>query len=328
MRQSCVVFRLCCAIAILFGSIQWVMAQSKPDAAGVPVSMVVTANSHHSSDMPNISSANVVVRQGHARAEVTDWVPLQGDRSNLELFLLLDDARLTGRGSQVEDISHFIMAQPATTKIGIVYMQTGGPNIVQGLTADHALAAGALHVPTGDLAKSASPYLCLRDLIKQWPVGKDRREILMVSSGDDEVYVDSGSDKGNIYVDSAIEEAQRGGIVVSTIGTSGEEPGGEVARRSGEENGMSRVSGGRNYYLAKIAEETGGESYHHPFGAPISFAPYLEDSTRRLTRQYLLTFLAKPGKKSGMQTVQVRTNVPHLELVSAEKVYVPVTQSN
>ena len=58
---------------------------------------------------------------------------------------------------------------------------------------------------------------------------------------------------------------------------------------------------------------------------PVSFAPYLDDMARRLGRQYLLTFLAKPEKKAGMQKVKLQTEVPNAELVSADMVYVPAT---
>jgi hypothetical protein len=78
--------------------------------------------------------------------------------------------------------------------------------------------------------------------------------------------------------------------------------------------------GGR---LSQIAEQTGGEAYYLGFGAPVSFVPYLDDLTRRLTRQYLLTFLAKPEKKAGFQRIKLTTEVPNAELVGADSVYVP-----
>jgi hypothetical protein len=59
--------------------------------------------------------------------------------------------------------------------------------------------------------------------------------------------------------------------------------------------------------------------------APVSFTPYLDDVTHRLGRQYLLTFLAKPEKKAGMQRVRLSTEVPNAELVGADQVYVPVS---
>ena len=64
------------------------------------------------------------------------------------------------------------------------------------------------------------------------------------------------------------------------------------------------------------------ESHYLGFGAPVSFAPYLDDLNHRLTRQYLLTFLAKPERKAGFQQFKLRTEVPNAELVAADRVYV------
>ena len=303
------------AAALLLASTQWAMAQSSPATDGVPVSMVVTVQPHHGSDEPKISADDVVVNQNHARAKVVDWVPLQGDHAGLELFILLDDSRDSSRGSLLDDLRHFILAQPATTKIGVAYMRIGGPKIVQSLTADHTLAAGALHPSPGSLANGDSPYSSLSELIKQWPAGNDatasdRREVLMISNGVDGQFADFASDKHDPSVDSAIEKAQRAGVVVFAI------------RLPGEDRASSPTSQSRNF-LSEVAYETGGESYDHQSGAPVSFAPYLDDSTHQLSRQYRLTFLAQPQKKPGMQSVKVRTEVPHAELVSAQKVYVP-----
>jgi hypothetical protein len=312
MKKNCFVLQLFGATALLLALTQSTVAQAAPTLDGVPVSMVVTVEPRHGSEVPNISGENVMVYQSRARAKVIDWVPLQGEHAGLELFILLDDSRNTSRGSQLEDIRHFIMAQPATTKIGVAYMQIGGAKIVQDLTGDHTLAANALHVSTGNLARSGSPYAALGDLIKQWPAGSDRREILMISSGVDGDYSDYAADKHDPFVDSAIERAQRAGIIVFAI------------RTSGEDYGESRVGPGK-HYLSQVAEETGGESYYHESGPPISFVPYLDDSTHQLTRQYRLTFLAQPQKKAGMQPVKVRTEVAHAALVSADKVYVPAS---
>jgi hypothetical protein len=72
-----------------------------------------------------------------------------------------------------------------------------------------------------------------------------------------------------------------------------------------------------------MASETGGEAYFLGYENPVSFAPYLEDLTRRLTHQYLLTFLARPEKKARLQSVKLWTEVPNAELVAADRVYVP-----
>ena len=302
------------AIALLFISVQWVSAQATPNQDGVPVSMVVTVKARRGAEISNITGENVIVSEGRARAKVTDWVPLQGERAGLELFILLDDSRNTSLGTQVEDIRRFIMAQPATTKIGVAYMQEGGTKIVQTLTGDHVLATRALHISLGNLAKSASPYNALSDLIKQWPAGKDRREVLMIASGADGGDGDSGRDRYDGYVEAAIDAAQRAGVVVFAIGTSG------------EDIDSNHAGWGKNY-LAQVAEETGGESYYHESGPVTSFVPYLDDVSERLSRQYLLAFVAKPGKNAGMQSVKVRTDVSHLEIASAERVFVPAEDS-
>jgi hypothetical protein len=303
--------------------------QATSAQAGVPVSMVVTVQGHHGSEQPNISAENVIVNDGGARAEVTEWVPLQGDRAGLELFILLDESMSTNRGTQLEDVQHFIMAQPVTTKIGVAYMQEGGTKIVQSLTSDHSLASIALHVTLGELAGAASPYVALEDLIKRWPGGKDRREIIMISKGVDLLF-GQRADKDNIYLDSAVAEAQRAGIIVFTINSSrveGPAPGPPPEpRRPDPISSQDVLTGWSRNYLSEVADQTGGVSYYQESGTPISFAPYLEDATRRLNRQYQLTFLAKPEKKAGLQAVKVKVERPQAEVTRAERVYVPATR--
>ena len=167
-------------------------------------------------------------------------------------------------------------------------------------------AAKALRLPLGDAGASGSPYFSLVDLIKRWPEGPVRREILMVSDGIDRF---GGGGPSNPYVDSAIEEAQRAGVIIYSIYSPGMGHYG---------HSFWRMNWGQNY-LSQISDETGGESYYLGFGAPVSFAPYLDDLNHRLTRQYLLTFLAKPERKAGFQQFKLRTEVPNAELVAADR---------
>jgi hypothetical protein len=272
--------------------------------------MVVTVEPRHGSNVPVINREDVMVYQGRDRAKVTDWLALQGEHAGLQLFILIDDSANTSLGSQLEDVRQFINAQPATTAIGVAYMRNGIADVLQNLTNDHAQAAKALRLPFGDPGASASPYFSVTDLIKRWPETPVRREILMVSDGIDRFW---GSGPSDPYVDSTIEDAQRAGVIIFSIYMPG---GGHFG------HSFWRINWGQNY-LSQISDETGGESYYLGFGAPVSFAPYLDDLTHRLTRQYLLTFLAKPEKKAGFQQVKLRTEVPNAELVGADRVYVP-----
>src|SRR5258708_31371160 len=78
---------------------------------------------------------------------------------------------------------------------------------------------------------------------------------------------------------------------------------------------------GQNY-LSQISDETARESYYLGFVAPVSFAPYLDDLNHRLTRQYLLTFLANPEIKTGFQQFKLRTEEPNAEFATPDRVYV------
>ncbi len=253
---------------------------------------------------------DVIVNLGKDRAPVTDWFPYQGDRAGLELFVLLDDATYTALGAQLEDLRQFILAQPPSTAVGVGYMRDGTVNIAQNLTTEHAEAAKALRLPLGNIGAMASPYLSIGDLIKRWPETPERRELLVISDGIDRF---GGVGPSNPYVETSIEQAQRAGIIIYAVYAAG------VGHYG---HSFWRVNWGQNY-LSEVASETGGEAYFQGFDTPISFTPFLDDLARRLTHQYHLEFAAKVEKKAGFQKVRVKTEVPNVELVAADKVYVP-----
>src|SRR5579863_2085734 len=301
------------AIAVLLSGVRLATAQQLPSATEATANLVVTVEARKGSNIPDIQRDDVMVYEGRDRDRVTGWLPLQGDHAGLEFFIMLDDSSNVTLGSQLEDIRQFINAQPPTTKIGVAYMSNGNAQVVQNLTNDHALAAKALRLPLGNPGASASPYFSLGDLIKRWPASDERREVLMITDGIDRYW---GSGPDNAYVDTVIEQAQRAGVIAYSIYTPG------VGHYG---HSYWRTYWGQNY-LSQLSDETGGESYYLIGSAPpVTFVPYLEDITRKINRQYLLTFIPKPQKKAGMQRVKVQTEVPNAELVSADRVYVPAT---
>jgi hypothetical protein len=292
-------------------SLECAAAQQAPSAGGIPVHILVTVEPKHGSNVPVITRDDVMVHQGKDRDQVTDWTPAQGDRAALELFILIDDDANTSLGSQLEDIRQFINAQPSTTKIGVAYMQNGIARVAQEPTSDHAQAAKALRLPMGAGGANASPYFSLSDLVKKWPTGAERREVLMVSDGIDRYYGEG--DLEDPYLQAALDDAGKAGIVVSAIYT----PGVGHYGHSYWQNYWGQI------YLSQLADKTGGEAYYIGFtGAPVTFAPYLDDVARRLAHQYFLGFLAKPEKKSGWQQIRLSTEIPNVDLVSAGRVYV------
>ena len=302
------------AIVVLLAGVQVATAQQTPSATEVTANLLVTVEARHGSNIPDIQRDDVMVYEGKDRDRVTGWLPLQGDHAGLEFFILLDDSASVSLGSQLEDLRQFILAQPPSTKIGVAYMQNGTAQIAQNLTSDHAAAAKALRLPMGNPGASASPYFSLGDLIKRWPPSSERHEVLMVTDGIDRYW---GSGPDDAYVDEVIQQAQRAGVIVYSIYTPG---GGHFG------HSFWRTYWGQNY-LSQLSDETGGESYYLIGSAPpVTFAPYLEDITRKLNHQYLLTFVPKPEKKAGMRRIKVQTEVPNAELISADKVWVPASE--
>lgn len=273
-----------------------------------PIQMTVTVEARHGKEVPVMKPGDVMVFQKKERLPVTDLDP----RAALELYILIDDASGMSLGSQLGDLKQFIETQPAETSIGIGYMRNGTVEFTEALTAHHAKAAKGLRLPLGYPGVMPSPFLSLSDLIKRWPAGAARHEVLLVTSGIDPL----GGGVVDPYLDSAIEHAQRAGIVVYAIYAPAADHGGHGG------HSFWRMNWGQNH-LAQIAEETGGEAYMLGFGPPVSFAPYFADIAEHLAHQYVVTFLITPGKKAGFQSVRLTTEVPNAELVTAGKVYIP-----
>ncbi len=288
------------------------VAAAQQGSGGFAAHLVVTVEPKHGDSVPVINRNEVMVYEGRDRDQVVDWVPAQGDHAALQLFVLIDDSASTNVGSQLEDVRKFINAQPATTQVGIAYMQNGIARVVQEMTGDHAAAAKSLRLPMGEAGANASPYFALSDLVKKWQAGAPRREVLVVTDGIDRYY--GTGDLQDPYLDAAIDDAAKAGIQVSAIYYPGE--------------GHFGHSYWQTYwgqiYLSQLADRTGGEAYYIGMtGAPVSFQPFLEQLGRRFEHQYLLTFIPKPQKKAGWQTVRLTTEIPKIDLISAGRVYVP-----
>ncbi len=262
--------------------------------------------------MPDVTRDDVIVKQKKNRLNVVSWTPAKD--TSLDLFLLLDDSSDATLGGQFDDIRDFINNLPPNAAVGVGYMRNATVQIAQNFTTDHALAAKSLRLPLGSTGAYGSPYLSLIDLMKRWPEHPNRREVLMVTDGVDRAR--GGPRPRNsipVDADSASSVAQRMGIIVHTIFF----------------RGIGRL--GSNYWeiyngqlgISKVSDESGGESYYMGTQNPVSFKPYLDQLRNTLDNQYLLEFDAIPGKKSGLQAINLSTEVAGVELDSADSVWVP-----
>jgi hypothetical protein len=271
------------------------------------IRVVVTVEAHKDATPPNLTKDDVLVSLENQRMRVTNWEPIQNDRTGLELWLLIDDGTDTSLGNQLEDLRKFVLEQPATTAVGIGYLRNGSVQALQKPTTDHALAAKVIRLPLGEAGASASPYLALIDLIQKWAADEHAREVVMVTSGIDP---DNGPGPLNPYLDHAIAVAQRAGVVVNSI-----------YYNSAGHFGHSywQINWGQNY-LSQLAEETGGEFFWLGNSNPVSFGPYLKELNQHFSSQHVLTFLAqgKPGKAR----LKLKTEVSGVTLVGPAKVYI------
>jgi hypothetical protein len=288
--------------------------------ATVPVQMTVTLNViGEGKRMPEVKREDVMVTQGKDRLKVTDWVAACEDRAGLNLFILIDDASDSRLGLQLDDLRSFINSQPPTTLIGVGYMRNATVQIVQDFTADHTATANALRLPFGSTGSFGSPYLSVMDLMKRWPETSARREVIMITDGIDRAgrgWHYRGLSPVSPDVDSASELAQRTGMIIHTIYAPG------VGRLS---HNFWEATNGQNG-IARLSDETGGESFFLGLQPAISFKPYLDQLKNILYNQYVMTVQAKPGKKAGLQRVKLTTEIAGVELASADNVWVPAAK--
>jgi hypothetical protein len=318
------------------GAPQAAKVETKAPPVGAQVHMLVTVEPLKDDDktVPALSTDDVKVRQGRNALPVTQWIPARGEQGALQLFILIDDTSDTSLGSQLDDLRSFVEAQPASTAIGLGYMRNTSVSIVQNFTNDHAQVAKAIRLPLGSVGASDSPYLSLVGLVKGWPENKVRREVLMITDGIDRLrgnpngsgVIGPGSSRMQPSlsipyispdVDRASRDAQRSGVIVHSIYTRGV---GHAGRNFFDANN------GQNG-LSKLSDETGGESFMLGLQNAVSFKPYLERIQSILDNQYYLVFVAKPGKKADLQRVKIDTEVPKVEIVSADSVWVPAAAS-
>ena len=251
--------------------------------------------------------------QGKERKQVADW--RRGE--TLFLAVLIDDSLRSSIANQWNDLRAFLMAQPPTTYIAVAYARNGTAMVAQDFTQDHALAAKALRLPLGSGGALASPYLALQDWMKRWPESRERKSILLFSSGIN--YFRGGSGIADPDLDSTIERAQKENINIWTI----------YARDAGSGRGSFRTFIAQSN-LTRLSEETGAKSYYLGFGEPINLKPYFDEIQMHLNNQYLLTFDSGSGggkRKGRFDRFHVTTELPNTKFLTPSAVFLPAGRS-
>lgn len=302
MKQRILLFLLSAGPALL--------AWQTPPEPGTPVSVVVTAEPKRGRTIPPLYANDITVKEGRDKRTILSLTPLND--SNLQLLLMIDDSAAESFNTEIPTLKKFVLALPSSTEVAVGYMRSGMTELTSTFTQDHAAAANSIRLALGPGGADVSPYDSLTDAIKKWPAtGAKRREIIMISSGIEGL--GGGLAPENPYVNAGIASAQKAGIVVYTIYSPSVGHAGHSFWRS---------SWGQNF-LSQLSDETGGEFYTVGFGSSVSFEPYLNAILEAQQHQYLLTFVAHPRTKPGLQPVHISIIEKDASLAAPDAVFVP-----
>jgi hypothetical protein len=259
---------------------------------------------------PAVTQSDLQLKEAGKPVQITGWSPAFSSGKQVELAVVIDDSLRGNVALQLQDIKDFLKTLPPNVGVFVGYMRNGAViPATQGFIADHVAAGNTLRVPMGVPGGNASPYFCISDLAKKWPSRNQNtaRIMFVVSNGVDNYTGTNPLNQDSPYVDTAISDAQKAGVLVYSLYYPDAGVGGGRASYSGQS------------YLAKMAEETGGATYYEGSFAPISFAPFLKEFHGDLDKLFELHFLAQ---KSGLQPIKLNSDVKGIKLITPEMVFV------
>lgn len=295
-------------IWLMFACSLAVWGQSRAPAR-VPARIVVTLGHYYGHEPPVLTADDLTVTQEYNPLTIVSLTPFRGDRANLELFVLVDNCSSCELGPKFDELRRFITSRPSTTSVGVAYIQDGRLQVAENPTLDRERVVKALVPPSG--SKPSDPFGALTDLIKSWKQDSSRHAVLMISTGTDPA--STGPLSQSPSAEAAIQAAQRTETTVYAI----YHPSIDYATAN-----FSKVYAGQ-VLLSHVAVETGGESYFGGLGPLPSLAPFLADINEHLANQYLLEFLANPGKTpEDLQEVDVKSKAKDIDLVAPYRIVV------
>ncbi len=299
--------------ASLLGVLPAARAQEKQGGSTVPVRTLVTITAKNGP--PQVTTQDVLVKQGNARLVVTDVQPATGSNAGLQLAIVIDDSATSSLNNQLPDIAKFINGLGPAAAVGIYYASNGTVRVAQDFTTDHAQAAKALRIPLGRNFAYGSIFLSAMDLMKRWPASQDRREMLILSDGVDHFRGDPFSPD----IDATAQAAQKAGIVLHTLFVNTSGRGGHGGR------GVNRLGLGQSN-LSRITGQTGGQSYFQGTRTPVDSGPFLDQLAQFLNNQYWVSYLAQAKSKPELQQIKFSTELPGVKIIAPDRVLIPAAQ--
>lgn len=260
----------------------------------------------------NVQPQNFALKVDGKQSTIVSLAPAKGPDSPLELVILMDSSARSSLGTQLEDIAGFVKEMPKNAKITIGYMENGRAALTGPLTSDAAEILNGLHLPAGGAGVSSSPYFCLSDLAKNWPSQDPhaRREVVMITDGVD--YYNLRYDPDDPYVQAAITDSVRAGLVVYSFYWENR---GRVDRSLYENNAGQSL-------LSLVTQATGGNSYWEGTGNPVSFDPFFKDLRQRFVNQYRMNFTAPLKGKPQVAKFSLKLQGADAKVYAPQQVFV------
>ena len=287
-----------------------VFAQNEGQGRGQAVVTVLPA--HGSEEPASLTKQDFSVKVNGKDSTITNLTPLRGINDRLELVVMMDSGARTNLSTQFKDIEHFVKGLPPEARVTMAYMENGIARLSGPLTTDHDAALKGLHIPAGEPGSNASPYFCLSNLATHWPSNdrSARREVVMITDGVDNY--DASLDTQDPYMESAIADSVRAGLVVYSI---------YWQDRGGFDRTAFGSAAGQNL-LQQVTKATGGNSYWQGAGNPVSFQPFFKDLQRRLLNQYEVSFTSPLKNKPEVSTLKLKLNGISGKMDAPGEVYV------
>lgn len=290
--------------------------QNEKEGQGQAVITVLPAHENQAAPA-SLSQQNLAIKVNGKDSTITNWIPLRGENNRVEMVLLIDSAARASLGTQLSDITNFVKTLPPNVAVSVAWMINGQAQLATPLTTDHQQALKGVHLPISVAGVNASPYFSLSSLATHWPSSDRgaRRVVVMITDGID--YYEPRYDPEDPYVQAAITDSVRSGLVVYSL----------YWQNQGRfDRSLWGTDAGQNLLL-EVTQATGGYSYWEGYGNPVSFQPFFKDLDRRLQNQYEISFTAPLNGKPQVENLKLKVNGPPAKVDSPQQVYVARTTS-
>ncbi|HMV87514.1 MAG TPA: hypothetical protein PLD20_14370 [Blastocatellia bacterium] len=217
----------------------------------------------------------------------------------MSIAVVLQDDLVSHVNNEIQCIKDFIRQLPEGTRVMTAYITAGSLRVTQEFTADRGRAADSMRIIAGSPnVSSYSPYIEITDALQRFEGQPPGRHImLLVSDGLD---LSSGyryaSPSFSLYLDQAVNEAQRRGVVIFPFFAP--------SSRSFRWDRFA-INYGQGS-LNRLADETGGEAFFSGWDF-VTFDPYFRELNELLDRQWLITYRSSNTGK-GFRRIEVTTD--------------------